>query len=1057
MVQELLTRWLKRPVTFLVLTLIVAILGLLSIYNLPMELTPSLDFPRVSVYCYFPDSSPEVIEARIAAPIESRVQRVEGIQKVKSVSSKDNAREEIGFARDTDMDFAVFQLSEILSDYRNWLPKGVARPQIQKFIPDEFQKQVFISYRFLNTLPPAELYNFIDEKIRRPLLSVPGVAAVDITGAPRGQLEIRLKLEAMRANKISLSDINRALEAKNHFQGNIIRKGSRRAIIIANRFKDINNLRRLPLKKIGKRIVRLDEVATVKWDLGRLRFKKRIDGRETALITLTKENAANTITVTDKVFDKIAGIQKALPGGNRLLLVDDASAELRKNLKNLFVRSAFALMAILAVLIFGLKRITPPIVILSSIVLSILALLSALYAFHYTLNLLTIAGMALGFGFIVDNSILVYDSIENAWAPEEAAVAVTRMFGPIAAATLTTLAALAPFVFLTGESRIYYIPFAVVISLALGFSVLFAIFYVPAAHALLKKKRVTKHVQNGRIKRGYDRVLRLLIRRRKWLYFLMVLIFGIPLWLLPQNMEVDNDKDARWEVVLKNAYNTVFASEVYSSVRPYSDKYLGGVLYLFFNSIDRGVFWNWKNPTYLNVYLRLPQGSAPGLSEKAILPFEQDVLAAKGVKRVETSIWQSGAMLRVDYKDAFRYTVFPFQLKERFISRAVKMSGLLVSVTGIGDGFSAGMLGGNSATFSLLFKGYSFNGLKKLAEKFDDFISKNRRVRRVDVNARFGFSIDDLFFLNADIRRGPFEKRGWYMDDILPYLRLYTSRRLSWRRLIVGNRETPLVIKADGYKDFDMEDLRYRPFYKDDKLFRFSEFLDIHKQPSPNSIRREDQQYLRLVSFDYLAPYRFAYKFLKKTLADFPMPVGYSIKAKNYSWGSDDDSGNLWFVIFLGLLFIYMVTASLYESFRDPLLIFLTIPSGFSGIVFLFYALDKNFNNSAYIGVVFISGIVVNNSILLVSRFKHYLREGKEVKDAIIAGAIEHARPILLTTFTTIAGFLPMALLGSGDADDIWYALALAGIGGMGASLLFILFVLPPLFASFHAKTKSEN
>jgi hydrophobic/amphiphilic exporter-1 (mainly G- bacteria), HAE1 family len=1080
--QKLLANWLKRPVSFIVLNLIIIILGAVSLINLPLELSPSLEFPKVTIYTFYPNSTPEMIEALITAPIESRIQQVPAIRDVRSVSAKNISQVTITFERGTDMKFAGFQLNEILADYKSWLPREILRPQVQKYIPEELEKESFLTYRFLSNLPDEPLHRLLNDKIKRSLLNIPGVAAVDISGIREPVVEILLNTEKMNLWKINISDIRQIINPKNINSGLVKKKDSVYPLIVKQRFASLTEMENIPVKVSGARIIRLKDIARVQNGYERLRFKKRINGRETALIQITKESTANTITVADAVFATIAKLEKGLPSGNDLLLVDDASKKMRQSLKDLALRSMISFLGIILLLIFGMRQFKAPIIIVSAILLAILLTFFGISSFGLTINLLTIAGIALGFGFMVDNAILIYDNIDrnipvsilnetqrgekaphqhqqlnhnkDAKAGNDAkkniSQSVSEIAPPIIAATLTTLAALAPFVFLSGELRLYYLPFAIVLSLTLAASVLFSFFYVPAAYKHFKwAANKSKAVRNkpSRLTTGYEKGLKYLIKRRRVLYAVILWGFGLPLWLLPGSID-KAEEDGPITTKAISAYNALIGTSFYSSVREYSDPLMGGILYIFFNEIDRGTFWRWRSPTYLSVYLRLPQGSAPGLSESNIIPFEQLALAGEGISKIETSIWQSGASLRIDFEDDYALTAIPFRLKEVLIARAAKMSGLIVSVTGYGDGFSAGMVGGTSSSFTFNFKGYNYKDLEKLAIRFKNKIMQNRRIRNVDINARFGYSIDDLNFLNGALDKKALASKGFTLSDILPLMQLYTSEYLVANRVIIDQKERKLRLKAAAFQDFDMDRLSSKPFHKDGKLFRFSEFISIDKQPVANEIHRENQQYSRMVSFDFLGPYRFAYQFIEKIMTDFAVPVGYSIERRTFFKEDEKKESELYFVIFLGILLIYMVTAALYESFRDPFLIFLTIPSGLLGIVLVFYFLDAHFGQSAYIGVIFISGIVVNNSILLVNRFNQNLKGGRAVVPSILKGASDHLRPLTLTTLTTIVGFLPLVVFSSGNDENIWYALSLAGIGGIVSSSLFILFVLPIMFYS---------
>lgn len=1044
---NLLKNWLNRPVTLTVLLIIIFLLGGASIYYLPLDLSPSVEFPRLTISTYFPESTPEMIESLISAPIESRMQELPDVRNIKSVSSKDFSRVTLEFDRKADMRYTLFQVNELLADYKNWLPKEVYKPDIQKYIPDEFEQSAFLSYRLLSGLPENQLYELVNNKIKRPLINVQGVAAIDIFGLRSPVVEILVDLKKLKQYKITPYEIRQCLHAAEDELGIVRKNDYRLSIKLSYKFNNIQEVKKTPLKKIGGGTIYLKDVADVMQNYRKLRYKKRIDGKHTLLITIEKESGSNTIGVADRVFETVKKIEQNLPKESSLLLVEDASSKMRKSLEELSLRSAIALFAIFFLLTIVLKRIRGALIILFSIILSVLTVFIFIYALDYSINLLTIAGLALGFGFMVDNAIIVFDNIERRENLSHIPQAASEVISPITAATVTTLAALLPFVFLTKEMQIYYIPFAVVVGVTLIASVLFSFLFVPAAfyHLYKNNYKPQKKTVFSKIEKVYRSVFRRLIKFRWIVIALTLLTFGLPLWLLPDSL--DESKDSQfYNKYIMSSYNVTIGSSFYSKIREYSDPLLGGTLRLFIKYVDKGEIWQWGGGTYLMVYLRMPQGSDMGLSEKIILPFEQIALHQKGYGKIETTIGRSFANMRVDFPEETAYSAAPFILKDKLIMRATEVGGAAISVYGYGDGFSSGY-GGASFNYRVKFLGYNYLELRKLAAKFKKRLERNMRIRNINIDASMRFSIDELFQLEMELDRAQLGLLGLKPNQVLPLMRLYTNESLGRERIQIGMKEELLNIKAKDFENTQIDELNNKWFQVEGvNPFRLSQFSKTSKKPVLAEIRRENQQYIRLLTFDFLGPYKFGKEYLKNVTKDFKLPVGYNIDHNVMWFFKEEEKENLYMVILLGLLLIYMVTAALYESFRDPFLIFLTIPSGLIGVFIIFFMFDANFGQSAYIGVLFISGIVVNNSIILINRFKINLKNGFSLIQAVTTGAAHHLKPVLLTTITTIFGFLPMALLAGQNSDDLWYSLALTGIGGMTASLFFILFVLPLMF-----------
>ncbi len=1049
--RQFLEWWLQRPVSLVIFTSIIIFIGAVSLYNIPLELSPDVDFPQVTIRVYSPDSSPEMIEALVSAPIESRMQELADIRKIESVSKNNYSLVTLHFDRRADMAFNLFRINEILSDYKTWLPKGAFRPSVQKYIPEEFKQEIFLSYRLLTKLPEKELYHLAQEKIRRPLLNVPGVAAVHVFGLRTPQVEVLLNLDRMRRYGVSLNKVRKKLTGRKIHVGDLKPGFAILPLSVDFRFQNINDLKNILFKISPNRTIKLADIADVRQGYRKLRYKKRINGKHTVLISIEKESGANTISVADRVYEAIGNIEKQLPPGNQLMLVDDASEQIRAAIKDLLWRTFFALAAIFLLLLIVLKRFSYSLTIILSIMLSVFTVFIFIKFLGYSVNLLTLAGLALGFGFMVDNSILVFDAIEMSGKPQKIVSESLKILFPIFASTLTTLAALLPFIFLSEKLRLYYIPFGVVVAAALLASVAFAYLFIPSSYSHLQKRIKPASRDNRffkKVEHIYQLILTKALRHKKMVVFFALWSFGFPLWLLPDS--IDKNKDAPMITdYLITAYNHTIGSEIYHSFRTYSDPILGGAAYLFFKYVERGEPWNWRGGDYLFVYINMPQGSDLGLSEKIILDFEKIALAQQGIGKVETTISPSAAYMRIDFPKENITSYVPYYLKEKLIQRAVKVGGAAISVSGFGDPYSSGYAG-NFSPFRIKLTGYNFMELKKLAIKLKNRLEKNRRVRDVDINTPLGYSMEALSYLEMKMNRLALASCGLTPSDVISLLKLYTSETLSGEHIRLGNEEKFMAIKSSDFRGLQLDALKGMWFQSPGKPpFRLGQFAKIRKRRVLPEIRRENQEYLRMVSFDFLGPYRFGAKYLEKTLKNFKPPIGYSVKPVHWTWGENEES-NLIFIIFLGLLFIYMVTAALYESFGDPFLIFLTIPAGLVGIFLVFYLTDTIFNRSAYMGVLFISGIVVNNSIILVSKLKYLKQDGHSAIDAVIKGSVRHLKPIFLTTFTTVLGFLPMLILSANKANDLWYTLALTGLSGMLSSFIFILFVLPVLFALTH-------
>ncbi len=1054
--------WLTRKISARILIVLIIIFGALSTYNLPLDISPSVEFPRLTISVYASNSSPETVERQISSPIEERVQSIPNITNIKSSSKENYARITLELNKNTDIQYTTFLISEVLADYKDWLPEEAGKPRIIKYVPKEFRKKQFMSYRILSDLPESSLNRIWQEKIKPALLNMNGIAQTELFGIRKQVLKILLDTEIMSQYHITLSQIKNALLKKRSSVGFLRKKIYKNSVIIDNRFDNIEELKNTPIKKNGVNVLKIKDVAHVLLDYEDLRSIKRINGKNTYLLSLDKELGANTINVADKVYKKIGQLENEFGDDISFIVENDSSVEIRQSISDITTRAAISLLIMFLLLWFAYRRISASFVIIFNILLAVSTVMTLIYLFNYSLNLITIGGIALGLGFVIDNAILTYDAVIS----DVSLVQLKHLTAPIIASTLTTLTALFPFLFLTGDLRIYYIPFAFVITVTLIASVMMALLFIPhmvssskittaLSKKSLKSDSPPKKSENiiPRFRLISKNIIAVILKRPVTISLLALWLFGIPLWLLPQSLPEKKGDNVPAQIVndyILPAYENSIGSSI---AQEYIFPILGGATYLFVQYVDKGEVLRWYDRTYLSVYLRLPHGSDINIVKKNILLFEKETLKSNDIKKVETTIYGESANIRIDFTKKGLTSGTQYHLKNKLTRMAVDVGGARISVYGFGPGFSSGY-SGSTSSYRVLLYGYNYLDLKNLALKFKNRIEKNPRIRNVDINASGYFNSEKTSHLVMHLDRGELAREGLTLSEILAVIRLNNYESLSRNRIQLGGKEVLYEIKTGDYKRSQIDDLYAKSHYSAlGKLFRFKHFSKIKSEELLNEIRRENQQYERVVAYDYLGPYEFGNEFLDDVISEFYLPPGYFLKKRTYRFGDDVDYTRLYLIVLTGLLLIYMVTAALYESFKYPFLIFLTIPSGLIGIFLIFYFMDISFNSSAYLGVLFISGIVVNNAIILISRFQENLKNNKPLKQAISDGIIQHMRPIFLTTITTIIGFVPLVLLSSQSAGGIWYSLAVAGIGGILSSFCFIIIVLPALYFLFERKS----
>ncbi len=489
----------RRPVAVSMAYLCLALLGVAAWRNLPIELLPDTELPRLTVSATWTGGTPETVEALVTAPLEEAVEQVRGVSNVSSVSTErdrlGSAEVTVEFNRDTDMEFARLELSERLAALEPDLPVGVRGPYVQPYVPDALAEGRGPLLRFTATGPYTldALRARLDADVAPALRQVDGVASVDVSGGRDRVLEVELDEARVLALGLRPDDVRRRLAALDlDAEAGVVAGpgGERRALAIRGRPESVADVLAAPVLTDRGRVVRVRDVARVHDTYADATSHYRIDGEPAVAFDVRKAIGGNSVAVADRVKAEVARLGPGLPSGMRLLLDADQSQAIRRQLMDLRWRALVSGAAVFLVLLIFLGSLRSAGIVFATLAFSILITLNLIYFGGLTLNVLTLMGLAMGFGLIVDNAIVVLENVyRRRRSGEPAAVAAERgareVVLPVLAATLTTVVVLVPFVYLQGELRLYYVPLAIVVGFSLLASLLVAFTFIPTLAARL--------------------------------------------------------------------------------------------------------------------------------------------------------------------------------------------------------------------------------------------------------------------------------------------------------------------------------------------------------------------------------------------------------------------------------------------------------------------------------------------------------------------------------------------------------------------------------------------
>jgi HAE1 family hydrophobic/amphiphilic exporter-1 len=1022
----------RRPVTVAMVYLALAVLGVASWNNIPVELYPDTELPRLTVTGDWPGASPETVEAFLTSPIESEIQKIEGVEKVTSESyhemGRGRSRIEVEFARRADMDFVRLDLSERIAALEDQLPAGAGRVRVEPYVPREFQEQErpFMRYTFTGPHTDEALRRHLDDEVEPELSRVTGVALMESYGGRDRLVEVELDEDRINALGLSAVEVGELVEGLDLVrEAGAVRSGDLEwAVTIQNRPASVQEIRDAVLTVSGGRLIRIADVADVRDTFEEATRYYRINGRPAVQFTLAKQIRSNTVRVAGRVRDAVALVQRRTLPGARFILDEDQSEQIERQLTDLRYRALVAAVVIFGVLLLFLGSFRSAGVVFATIAFSVLIALNLVYFGGLTLNLLTLMGLAMGFGLIVDNSIVVLENVYRRWQGGEEGVTAAedgarQVVLPILASTATTLIVFVPFVYLQGDLRIFYVPLAVVVGLTLVASLFVAFSFIPAAAARLLGRNDEASSEGG--------------DRTAWEHSALYVRFysAVVGWTLTHP----------WATVVV----AVLA--------------FGGSWYLFDSNVTRGVVWGgvWGQDTYISVQIRLPRGSDLERSDELTRYFEDRLAGMPEVEQFVASVQESFALLRVTFPDELENTDVPVAIKEQLLAYSLGYSGAEVRVFGYGPSFYGG--GSTPPNYAVTVLGYNYERVREIAEDIGSRLRRLSRVSDVDTNASgMWFQDDRATEFVVTLRRSALARYDLTVEDFVRRMNAAVRGQTRDATLKIRGEEVRFEVKLADARRMDVLELQETLITgPEGTVIRVGDVVTVEPAELLARIRREDQQYERRVTYEFRGPRRLGDAFYDAVVGATELPPGYTVRESDENRLSDEDRRQIFLLLAVSVALIYMVTSALFESLRQPLCVLLTVPMALIGVFLMFFYTNASFTREAYVGVIMMGGIVVNNAILLVDHINQVRRETSlELRAAILRGTLERVRPILMTTTTTVLGLLPLVLFSASADANIWNALAFALIGGLLSSTVFVLTTTPALYLLFERRAAAE-
>ena len=1002
----------RRRVTVVMAVLAVVAFGFVGYSRLSVELFPDISYPSITVQTDFPDTAPQEVENLVSRRIEEAVGVLSGLQSVHSVSRSGSSEVLLEFEWGSNMDDMSMEVREKIQ--RLHLPREAETPIVLRFDPS---LDPILRLALSGPGDLGSLRYLAERRIKQALETRPGVAAAQVAGGLEEEIQIEVDQEGLAARGITLETVQAIVGVSNlNLPGGSLRSNERHYLVrTINEFENLDEIRNLVVAQRGGAAIRLSDVAKVTRGAKEREIITRIDGRESIEISIYKEGDANIVATAEDVKNVIAQWQEKLKAeNNTLTILFDQSNFISQAVGE--VRKAALIGGALAIIIlfFFLRDIRSTLIVATSIPISVIATFMVMYKMDVSLNLMSLGGLTLGLGMLLDSSIVVLESIfrkrqQGALLREASIEGTTEIAPAVIASTLTTVAVFLPIVFVEGVAGQLFKDQALTVTISLCASLLVAITLIPMLSALgsrrekkggvkREKVRADKVFTLGVISRGYD----LLARK----------MLGAPVACLA----------------------TAFALFALSFVL------LRGIGTELIPQMSEGEF-------YFEV--SLPEGSALKATDDIILRMEEEAkTSGLGIDRSYSTsgsrLVSGGMSLNTMGENLGQIN---FVMKDRGDDRGEKIAieKLRESYTNIED-------------LDVKFKRPSYFSLKTpieiilFGDQIEELESRTLEMIR-ELNG-----VEGLVDVKSSLEAGSPELRVVFDRERIASFGLdIRSLTSTLRNRVLGviptrfrERERQIDIRIrnpekDRSKIADIRNLII-PGPNGSKL-RLQTVAEIRESRGPAEIHRLKQQRAAVITANLKKGYGLgsAIGEVKKIIARRPAEEQFATELGGQNREMEISFTSMMFALSLAIFLVYLVMASTFESFLHPFIILFTIPLSLIGVVAGLYLTGTTITVIVLIGSVMLAGIVVNNSIVLIDAINRLRRKGTAKFDAVLAAGHLRLRPILMTTLTTILGLLPMAL-SWGEGAELRTPLAITVISGLLFSTLITLVVIPAAY-----------
>lgn len=1062
-----------RRVTVLMLAVTGLLFGFIALDELQVNLLPDLSYPTLTVRTEFPGAAPLEIENLISEPIEEAVGVVKGVNRVTSVSSSEQSDVILQFSWGTDMDQAGLDVREKLEILQ--LPVESQRPVLLRFDPSsdpvmrlalsvkDSQKTEINALKYLR--------RHADEVLRKRLEPVEGVAAVKISGGLEDEIQVALDQTALSQLNLSPAEIVQRLKSENvNLSGGQLEEGQQRYLVrTVNQFKDVDEIAAMVVRETEGKVIHLRDIAEVESGFTEREAVIRLDGNEAVELSIYKEGDFNTVHMADGVEKRLIRLRKSLPDDLQLDVVSDQSIFVRQSIQE--VVSAALIGGLLAILVvyWFLGEALATFIIGVTIPVSIITTFFLMYRWGISLNMMSLGGIALAAGLLVDNAIVVLENIARHrndgldWL-KAAQKGTEEVTGAVVASTLTTVAVFIPLVFVQGIAGQLFRDQSLTVAFALMVSLLAALTLIPMLASLKSasltddpdgsKKQLSEfNLPEKRWKRPFYRLYRFFF-------------YALPVWALKVFFKFWTALGKLVKLLMSPfrmffKFSLEFLDGVYVRLLPWALTHrffvvviaallLAGSINLA-RTLGMELIPELAQNQFL-VNLQYPPGTPLDKTDQQLKKLQEK---AQALESVDNSFGVSGTGNRLDaspvqsgeHRGELLVNMKPGTGDQSEAQVMNSLRAITDKAPGLVAEYNYPELFSFGTPLEIELVGYDLEDLKKVSDRLALKLTELPQLVDIQNSLEQGYPEVKIRFDQERVSALGLKVRT-LADRVVQHVQGNVATQFT-----EADRKIDIRVRGQADQRNSLASLEALLVNPDaDHPLPLSAVASIETGQGPAEIRRIDQERVAVISAGLAyGDLGSAVESVRAFLQDFKLPPGMNLRVTGQNEEMQSSFDSLKFALALAVFLVYLVMASQFESLLHPFVILFSIPLALVGAVSALWITGLTISVVVLIGLIMLAGIVVNNAIVLVDLINHLRAKGEAVNDAILKAGRLRLRPILMTTLTTILGLLPLAL-GIGEGAEVRMPMAITVMGGLSVSTLLTLVVVPVVYSFIPGK-----